>query len=229
MAKSKQRSARAQAFLVHDRTTIGIGGLACREELHVAKKAAAACDHERHHDAVALGQCRHGGPDLDDFTHEFVAENVTRFHGRYLAAVHVQVGAADRSGGDFEDDVVGLLDDRIGYGVDLDVVTTVIGEGAHGVNSLIGLKGDSKLSRKCCRACQLESNSKVGVQAGTACRSRPRDNAVLQDGVAILTAAALSHLNLKMCYDKSIITRNQMIVTVSKVQDQIRRLQVLSQ
>ena len=77
----------------------------------VAKEALAAANVERHHHAVADFELLIALPDLDHFAHELMAEDVALFHGRDVAVIEMQVGAADRGGGDLDDGVPRLLDD----------------------------------------------------------------------------------------------------------------------
>ena len=70
-------------------------------------------------------------PDLDDLAHELMAENVALFHRRDVAAVDVQVRAADGGRGDFDDGVAWIQDRRIGNGLDADVFLAVIADRFH--------------------------------------------------------------------------------------------------
>ena len=62
-----------------------------------------------HDDAVAALDAGHARAGVLDDAHELVAEDVAVLHARDLAAVDVQVGAADGGGGDAQDDVVVVL------------------------------------------------------------------------------------------------------------------------
>ena len=68
---------------------------------------------ERHYDPVACRQRFDGGPDLFDYTHVLVAENDARFGGG-STLIHVQVRAADATGGDLDDHIVRVL--QLGVG-----------------------------------------------------------------------------------------------------------------
>ena len=114
----------------------GVGGLrrvavvAGAELLALAEEALAARDGEGDDHALALLE-RRLGADLDHLAHEFVADDVARAHGRDIAVVEVEVGAADRGRGDLEDRVARIDDLGIGDGVDADVVAALPGYGAH--------------------------------------------------------------------------------------------------
>ena len=118
MAVAEHGGTRADAFAVHDRAAIRVGGLAGGVEMLVAEEALAAGDDERHHHAVALLEAFHARSRFHHDAHEFMAEDVPCLGGGNLATIEVQVGAADGGGRDFEDDVVGFLDDRVGDSLD---------------------------------------------------------------------------------------------------------------
>jgi hypothetical protein len=67
--------------------------------------------------AITRLQLSDRASDLDDLTHRLMAENVALLHGRHVAVVEVQVGAADGGGCDLYDDVGRVNDFRIGDGV----------------------------------------------------------------------------------------------------------------
>ena len=46
--------------------------------------------------------------DLDDLTHIFVAEDIALLHGRNVAIIQMQIGAADRRCRDLDDGITGL-------------------------------------------------------------------------------------------------------------------------
>jgi len=92
----------------------------------------AAGDVERHDDPVAHPERASLGADLLDDPHELVPEHVTALEEGRQHAVEVQVRTADGRGRHPQDDVVGVLDGRIGDGIDADIVGTVVGQGSHG-------------------------------------------------------------------------------------------------
>jgi hypothetical protein len=102
-----------------------LGGLALGEELAVAHPAVAAGDVEGDHDPVAGLDVGHLGANLLDDPHRLVAEDVALFHEGREDLVEVEVGAADRRGGDPDDRVGGFLDLRILDLVDADVAGAV--------------------------------------------------------------------------------------------------------
>ena len=65
-----------------------------------------------------------------------MAENVAAFHRRLVAVEEMQVGAADRAGGDLDYRIAGVLDLRIGDGVDANVAFPVPAKCAHVVLQL---------------------------------------------------------------------------------------------
>jgi hypothetical protein len=99
----------------------------------VAEEALAAGDDEGHHHTVALLEPLYARPGLHHDPHEFMAEDVACFGGRNLAAIEVQVGAADGGGSDLQDDVVGFLDDGVGDRFDPHVMGGMVEQCAHGL------------------------------------------------------------------------------------------------
>ena len=90
----------------------GEAGVHSSAERRLALLAVAATpvgDVERHHDAVALFEQGHAGPNLVYYAHVLVAEGDAGL-GTRAAFVHVEVTATNRGGGDFDDDVVWVLE-----------------------------------------------------------------------------------------------------------------------
>ena len=85
-----------------------------------------------HHDAIADLQTRVVLADLDDLAHELVAEHVALLHRRDVAVVDVQIGSADRRRRHFDDGVARIEDDRVGNGLDLDLLFAFPADGSHG-------------------------------------------------------------------------------------------------
>ena len=94
-------------------------------------EAVAAGDDERDHHPVADAHVGHLGPDLFDHAHELVPEDVAVVQLGNLAAVEMQVGAADRGRSDTQQDVVGIVQHGVGHGFDPDVAGAMVGEGLH--------------------------------------------------------------------------------------------------
>ncbi len=107
----------------------GVGRLARCEQLAIAKKAFAAGNRKRHHHTVAALQLRHADADILDDAHELVPEHVAGLHSRNLAAIDVQVRAADRGGGHAQRDIVGLGQHGVGNRFDANVFRSVIAQG----------------------------------------------------------------------------------------------------
>src|SRR5690606_26488950 len=98
-----------------------------------AMEALPAGDDEWHHHPVADPDPLHLRAGRLHHAHELVAEDVATLHARDLAAVDVQVRAADGRGGDPQDDVVSGHQRRIGHRFNPHVAGAVIGECLHGV------------------------------------------------------------------------------------------------
>src|SRR5690606_23424895 len=86
-----------------------------------AMVAGAAGDDERHHDAVALAEGTDRLAGFDHLAHEFMAENVARFHARDHAVIEMQVRTADRGRGHPDDGIARIDDRRIVDGLDADM------------------------------------------------------------------------------------------------------------
>src|SRR5690554_1226289 len=131
VAVAEQGSPGGDLLLVQNRASSGVGGLAGGVQVHVAEEAAAAGDHEGHYDPLALAHSGYAPAGFHHFAEEFVAEDVTLLHLRNGAAIQVQVGAADRRGGNPQNDVVILQNGRIRYRFDADIMTAVVSKCAH--------------------------------------------------------------------------------------------------
>jgi hypothetical protein len=90
-----------------------LGGLALGVEPALAHPAGAAADLEGHHHPVAHLEVVDARADLLHDAHRLVAEDVALPHERAEGLVEVQVRAAQPAGGDPDDRVVRLLEDRV--------------------------------------------------------------------------------------------------------------------
>ncbi len=109
-----------------------LGRLALGVHAVVALGAVAAGDVERDHHPIARFQPPDARPDLLDDPHRLMADDVAFRHGRPQLGVEVEVGAADRRGGDAHDGVGGLLDHRVRHLVDPHVFPAVPHHCSHG-------------------------------------------------------------------------------------------------
>jgi hypothetical protein len=100
-------------------------------EARFAKETFAAGDGEGDDDAIADLQRLVLGPDLDDFAHRLMAQHIALFHGGHDAVEQVQIGAADRAGGDLDDGIARVLDLRIRHRLATNVVLAMPGECFH--------------------------------------------------------------------------------------------------
>ena len=85
-------------------------------------------DEEAPHRAVRLRELGLGDrpePEFDDFAHHFMAENVAFLHRHDDAVVKVQIRAADRGGGDFDNGIARVEKLRIGNFFDPHVMFSV--------------------------------------------------------------------------------------------------------
>ena len=136
---------------------VGVRPVAQRVEPAFAEEAVTTGQVERHDDAIADLELRMALADLDDLAHRFMAEHVAAFHGRHVAVHEMEVGAADRAGGDPDDDVAIVLDARIIDAVAAYVAFSVPAERFHGSDLRSILRGRAGL-------CELAVL--LGLQAG---------------------------------------------------------------
>ena len=131
VAESEQACGRLSHRL---RRELGVGVGAQRKEPLGAEEAVAAGNGKRHHDAIAWPQAGDAAANLDDFAHEFVAEDVALHHPRNEAAVDMQIRAADRRRRDMHDRVARIEDLRLGHRLDAHVVPAVPAKRPHGAS-----------------------------------------------------------------------------------------------
>jgi hypothetical protein len=62
---------------------------------------------------------------LHDFAHEFMAQDITRLHGRDIAVIEMQIRATDRREGDFDDGVMRVQNLWIRYGFEAHIVFAI--------------------------------------------------------------------------------------------------------
>lgn len=108
-------------------------GLALGVEPLVAHETVAAADVEGDDHPVSRADLRHVRPDLLDDAHRLVAQDVAGVQIRPEEFVQMQVGPADTGRGDPYDDVVRLLDPRIGDGFHPDIPLALPSKCAHDV------------------------------------------------------------------------------------------------
>ena len=99
--------------------------------MQMAVEAVAAGNDEGHHHAIADGDAGHRRTRLDDFAHKFMAEYLAMLGTGDLAAIEVQVRAANRRGRHAQDNIVRLLQNRIGNGLNAYPVRAMIGQSSH--------------------------------------------------------------------------------------------------
>lgn len=111
-----------------------IGIVAGAEPPVPTEKTAAARNGERHHNALALGQCR-TRPRLPYLAHELVAGNVAGLYRRDNAVIQMRIRAAD-GGGYYLDDGIARIDDfGVGHGIDAHIPRSMIAKRTHQVAS----------------------------------------------------------------------------------------------
>ena len=104
---------------------IGVGAVAARKQPLLAEPALSAADGEGNDHPVADLEVGDLGSELDHLAHVLVAEDVAALHGRLVSVEQMKVRAADRTRGDLDDRVAGVLDLRIRNRVDPDVAFSV--------------------------------------------------------------------------------------------------------
>src|ERR1051326_3641765 len=90
-----------------------------------------ARDAERDHHTVARFEFRYCFADLDHFSHEFMAEDVSCLHRRDGTVVQVEVRAADRGGAYFQDGITRIKNLGIGHRFHPHVFLSIPANGSH--------------------------------------------------------------------------------------------------
>src|SRR5690606_6764342 len=85
----------------------------------------AADDGKGHHHPVADFELLVLGPNLDHLAHELVPQDIAMLRARHEGVEEVQIGAANGTGGGFDDGVAGMFDLGIGNGVVANILLTV--------------------------------------------------------------------------------------------------------
>ncbi|CAI7647277.1 unnamed protein product [Penicillium discolor] len=116
-----------------DRGRIGVHVVAVREEAAAAEVARAAVDVERHHHPVARTKRLHGGADLLDHPDDLMTEGVPDAGVGHHAVEEMEIRPAHGCSRDPHDRVVGVLDRRIGFLLDADLVRSAVGHRLHRV------------------------------------------------------------------------------------------------
>src|SRR4051812_28431457 len=93
--------------------SIGVRGVAARVEFVVAIQASVATDEGWHHDAIPDADVGDLVADLENFTHELVAEDVTLAHAGQISVDEVQIRSAGRGESNLNDHVVRVDEARI--------------------------------------------------------------------------------------------------------------------
>ena len=111
---------------------VGVGVVALGVVAGPAIRAIAACNSRRDHDPVADLEVADLLAQLLDDAHALMPEDRAGLHAGHGSPDHVQVGAADRAGGQPHDRVGGLLDLGLGNAVEPDIPDGVKNHGIHG-------------------------------------------------------------------------------------------------
>ena len=75
---------------------VRVGVIAQRPQVSIAEKAVAAGDCKGYDHAIAYLHVLNCAAQLNNLAHEFMTENVSRFHCRDVTIVKMQIGAANR-------------------------------------------------------------------------------------------------------------------------------------
>ena len=99
----------------------------------LAKETLAARDDKRDHDSLSHFEFLVARAHLNDLSHEFMTQHISRFHRRNRMIVEVQIGSANRGGRDLDDGVPGVDYLRIRNRLHADIMFTVPSQCAHGM------------------------------------------------------------------------------------------------
>ncbi len=97
----------------------------------LAVEAFATGDHKGYDHPVARADLGNPFADLFHDPHEFVSEHVAVMQIRNLAAVEMQIGTADCSGGDAQDEVVIGSQHGVRHGFNAHILAAVVGQCLH--------------------------------------------------------------------------------------------------
>ncbi len=139
---------------------------ASRGQAALAILAEAARRIERDADVVADLETRDRGAAFGDLPQVLVADDLALFEIR-SPFIHVKVGPADVRGGDSHNDVVRVLDGRVGHLFDFDVTGAVVDDGFHGQSSAVELARYVIVrARESCRAGDVSSRRRATSSCG---------------------------------------------------------------
>ena len=124
MAKTEQPR-RGMTHRLDRHLGVRIGSVAAREEALLAEEALATTDHKGDDDAVPHFQIGDLGAEFDYLAHILMAQDVALFHRRLIAVEQMEIGAADRTGCDFDDSISRVLNRWIGNRIDAYVAFAV--------------------------------------------------------------------------------------------------------
>src|ERR1700761_3391139 len=109
---------------------VGVGSQTESRQPLLAIATEAATDIERQADPITHLHRGHGGSYVDDFAEVLMAEDPASVH-RGAALVHVEVGSADVCGGDPDEYIGGLHDDRVRNVLDADLPGPFVNNSFH--------------------------------------------------------------------------------------------------
>jgi len=112
---------------------VRIGAVAARKQTLLTEPALTAADSEWNDDSITDLQVRDFGAKFDNLAHILMPENIPALHGGLIAVKQMKVGTTDRTGGDLDDGIAGVLDFGVGNGVYPNVAFSVPAQCAHSV------------------------------------------------------------------------------------------------
>jgi hypothetical protein len=101
----------AQHFFRHP--GVGVGIFAEGEQFLAAEEAAAARNGKGGHHAIADLQIGDLAAHLNHLAHKLMSQDIPGLHGGHQSVVEVQIGAANRGGCHFQDDVAAVENFRV--------------------------------------------------------------------------------------------------------------------
>src|SRR5882757_6624455 len=104
-----------------------------RELLRLAEKATPASDGKGIYDTVTHLQIFNAGTELNDLSHELVAEDIALHHGGNVTVIDMQIRAADGRGADTNDCIARIENLRIWHIFDPQVCRAVPTVGFHDI------------------------------------------------------------------------------------------------
>lgn len=119
-------------FVIYDGIVVRVGGFVGGIQVLIVEEVLVVGDDEGYYYVVVFFEVFDVRVGFDYYVYEFMVEDIVGFGGGNFVVIQVQVGVVDGCSGDFQDDVVGFLNDGIGNGFDLYVMGGMVEQCVYG-------------------------------------------------------------------------------------------------